>query len=107
MRPEGRILFTADPPLFVERLHAAPVAELLVFDLPFHLLLVLVRIIIPPLANGTAEGDQPVGTLYFCHGDYFTMPSLKRQPCEAALLIEPLAGIEPATYSLPWSCSTS
>ena len=103
----GAHLFAADPPLFVERLHPAPVAELLIFNLPFHLLLVFVRIVIPPFANGTAKGNKPVGTLYFCHGDYFTMPSLKRQPFGAALLIEPLAGIEPATYSLPWSCSTS
>ena len=78
----------------------APLAVLLVFDLPLHLLLVFVRVIITPLAHGAAEGDQSVSSFYLGHGDYNT-------PSPPILQIEPMAGIEPATYSLPWSCSTS
>jgi hypothetical protein len=41
-------------------LYAAPLAELCVLDLPLDLLLVLVRIIIPPLAGGAAKSDETV-----------------------------------------------
>ena len=78
----------------------APLAVLLEFDLALHLLLVLVRVIITPLAHGTAEGDQSVSSFNLCHADYNTLFA-------GLLQTEPMAGFEPATYSLPWSCSTS
>jgi len=64
------ILFSGNPRLLVHRLFAAPLAKFLELQLPLHGLLVLGRIIIPPLANGTAEGDQFVGAFYFRHGNY-------------------------------------
>ena len=60
-RAQPRLLFSGDPSLFVHRFYAAPVAELLKFDLPLHQLLVLVGVIITPLADGAAHGDQSVG----------------------------------------------
>ena len=63
----------------MHRCLTTPVTELLVLDLPLHEFLVLVRIIITPLTNGTAESDQPVCALYFGHGEYGTMAPQKRQ----------------------------
>ena len=62
-------LFPRDPCLFVQRFRAAPVAELLQLDLPFHHLLVLVRIIIPALAHGATHRYEPVGMFDLRHGD--------------------------------------
>jgi hypothetical protein len=54
----------------VEGLLLTPLAVLLEFDLALHLLLVLIRVIITPLANGATERDQFVCALYFGHGKY-------------------------------------
>ena len=81
----------------------APIAELLKFDLAFHNLLIFVRIIITPFANGATQRYKPIGMFNLCHGDYITMIARKRQ----IALFEPMVGIGPTTYSLPWSCSTS
>ena len=51
----------------MDRLLPAPFAELLQLDFPLDSLLVLMRIIIPPFADGAAEGDETVGTLDFSH----------------------------------------
>ena len=45
----------------MQRFYAAPVAKLLKFDLPLHQLLILIGVIITPLADGAAHGDQSVG----------------------------------------------
>ena len=57
----GAILLSGNPGLFVQRFYAAPVAKLLKFDLPLHQLLILIGVIITPLADGAAHGDQSVG----------------------------------------------
>jgi hypothetical protein len=88
----------------------APVAEFLKFDLALHQFLVFVGVIITPFANGTAHRDQPVGVFYLGHGENDTTLLLILQrggQASSPAIAEPLAGIEPATYSLPWSCSTS
>ena len=54
----------------MHRMHAAPIAEFIEFDLQLNLLLVLVSIIIPPFADGAAKRDQPVSAFNFCHGEY-------------------------------------
>ena len=65
---------------------AAPGAELFVFDLALDEFFILPRIIIPPLAHGTAEGDQPVGALYFCHGEHDTaIPGGMQYRCRGAM----------------------
>lgn len=56
----------------MDGLFPAPIAELLIFDLPLHQLLVLIGVIITPLAHGAAERYQPIGSLYFSHGKYGT-----------------------------------
>ena len=48
-------LFPGDPRFFMNRLLAAPVAELFEFHFALNLLLVLVGIIIPPLANAAPQ----------------------------------------------------
>jgi hypothetical protein len=95
--PEGKriFLFTGDPCLFVGSFKAAPIAELLKFDLPLHDFLIFVRIIITPFANGTTQRYEPIGMFDLCHGDYLTMIAPKRQ----IALFEPMVGIEPTTYS--------
>ncbi len=45
----------------MQRFYAAPVAELLKFDLPLHQLLILIGVIITPLALRAAHRNQPVG----------------------------------------------
>ena len=50
-------------------MYPAPVTELGKFDLPLHLLLVLIGVIITPLTHGAAEGDQTVCALHFSHAD--------------------------------------
>ena len=45
----------------MQRFDTAPVAELLKLDLPLHQLLILIGVIITPLADGAAHGNQPVG----------------------------------------------
>jgi hypothetical protein len=79
--PEGKriFLFTGDPCLFVSSFKTAPIAELLKFDLALHNLLVFVRIIITPLADGATQRYKPVGMFDLCHGDYITMIARKRQ----------------------------
>ena len=79
--PEGKriFLFTGDPCLFVGSFKTAPIAKLLKFDLAFHNLLIFVRIIITPFANGTTQRYKPVGMFNLCHGDYLTMTARKRQ----------------------------
>ena len=62
-------LFTRDPCLFVKGFHAAPVAELLHFDLALHQLLIFIGVIIAPLANTAAERDQSVGMFNLGHGE--------------------------------------
>ena len=52
-----RILFPGNSRLFMKSFLAAPGTEFLELNLPLHLLLILVRIIIPPFANGTAQGN--------------------------------------------------
>ena len=78
----GQRLFSADTPFLMDGLHAAPFAELRIFDLALHLLLVLVRIVITPLARGATERNETVGSLNFCHEEYSTMACGKRQPSE-------------------------
>ena len=75
----ARSLFPRDPCLFVRRRFAAPLAEFLQFDLPLHHFLVFVGVIILPFADGAAEGDEGVGTLYFCHAGYDIMARGKMQ----------------------------
>ena len=60
-------------------MRAAPIAELVQLDLPFHLLLIFIRVIIPPFANGAAKGNEPVCALNFSHGDYDTTIFRERQ----------------------------
>ena len=57
------ILFAGNPRFFVKGFRAAPRTEFFQLDLPFHLLLIFMRIVIPPLADGTAHRDQGVGPL--------------------------------------------
>ena len=64
-----RSLLSRNPCLFVQRFHAAPVAELLEFDLPLHQLLVLIGVIITPLADAAAHRDKPVGMFDLGHGN--------------------------------------
>ena len=66
-------LLSGDPPFLMHGLLPAPPAELFEFDLPLDGFLVLARVIIPPLADGTAQGDQVVGTFCFGHGRDNTM----------------------------------
>ena len=58
---------------------AAPRAELLELDLPLHLLLILMGIVIAPLADGAAEGDQIVGIFNLCHTGYSRTIAAKMQ----------------------------
>ena len=51
----------------MRRLLAAPVTELRKLDLPLNLLLVLMRIIIPPFADGATHRYQSVSSLYLSH----------------------------------------
>ena len=111
MPPWGYVYYSAasagllprDPPLLMKRLLPAPRAVFLQLYLPLHFLLILVRIIIAPLADGAAERDQLVGSFHFRHGDNGSGFPQNGQVAP----FEPMAGFEPATYSLPWSCSTS
>lgn len=69
----------------MNRFRAAPVAELLVFDLTLNLFLVLICIIIPPLADGATKSDQTVGALYFSHGENNTIaPAINQLHSPAA-----------------------
>lgn len=63
----------------MNRLLAAPIAELLIFNFPLHELLVLAHIVVAPFADGAAKGDQSVCAFYLSHGDDDTTPSGKRQ----------------------------
>ena len=51
------LLLAGDPRFLVGRLLATPGAELRKLDLPLNLLLILVRIIIPPFADGAFQRD--------------------------------------------------
>jgi len=56
-----RSLLSGDLGLFVQRFYAAPVAELLKFDLPLHQLLIFIGVIITALTLRATHRDQPVG----------------------------------------------
>jgi hypothetical protein len=71
----------------VQRFHAAPVAELLEFDLPLHQLLIFIGVIITPLADAAAHCDKPVGMLYLGHGNDDTIFRLKMQQLPLAKMI--------------------
>ena len=45
----------------MQRFYAAPVAELLKFDLPLHQLLIFIGVIITALTLRATHRDQPVG----------------------------------------------
>ena len=63
----------------MRRRFAAPFAEFFQFDLALHHFLVFVGVIILPFADGAAEGNEGVGTLYFCHAGYDIMARGKMQ----------------------------
>ena len=83
------ILLPGESCLLVEGLHSAPVAELVKLDLPLNLLLVFRSVVITPLANGAAEGNQSVGSLYLCHGEYGTTTPAKAQYFKARTAFAP------------------
>jgi len=72
----------------VQRLLAAPFAELLELYFPLHGLFVLVGIVITPFADGAAHGYQPVGAFCLCHmEDSIFLPALFIKPgAESELL---------------------
>jgi hypothetical protein len=57
----------------------APLAEFLELDFALNLLLVLVRIIIAPFADGAAERDQIVRIFNLCHMGHDTPIAPKTQ----------------------------
>ncbi len=63
----------------MERLRAAQAAKFLQLDLPFNLLLVFIRIIIPPLALGAAHRDEAISAFYLSHGKDCTISLKKRK----------------------------
>jgi hypothetical protein len=63
----------------MQRFYAAPVAELLEFDLSLHQLLVFIGVIITALADVATHRYQPVGMLYLSHGNDDTLFRLKTQ----------------------------
>jgi hypothetical protein len=58
---------------------AAPVAELLKFDLPFHLLSILMGVIIPPFADDALQSYEIISPFRFCHTEYSIISGLKNQ----------------------------
>ena len=91
-RPSGRTrfqytlrqpLFPGDARLLVDGRLAAPRAKLLEFDLPLHLFLILVGIVIPPFANGAAERDQVIRVFDLCHMGLIVRQTPKNCNCSA------------------------
>ena len=60
-------LFPRDLSFFMRGVRPAPTAKLLHLDLPFHLLLVLVGIVITAFANVAFEAYEIVGVFDFGH----------------------------------------
>jgi hypothetical protein len=64
----------------VGRLFPAPATKLLEFDLALNLLFVLMRIVIPPFADGASKRDKIVRPLCLCHGGDNSVFRSKMQP---------------------------
>jgi hypothetical protein len=80
------ILFSRDPRLLVERVLAAPVAELLELDLALNQLLVFRGVIIMPFAHGATERDQFVCAFGLGHAEYNSRMAGKMQLSRRLLL---------------------
>jgi hypothetical protein len=63
----------------MDRFYAAPVAELLEFDLPLNRLFIFADVVITPLADIATQRDQLVSSFNFSHEDYPIIFSRKMQ----------------------------
>ncbi len=64
-----KYLFPRNARFLVGRLLAAPATKFLELNFSLNLLLVFMRIIIPPLTNGAPQGYQIIGIFHFRHGE--------------------------------------
>ena len=95
---------------------AALSAEFRVLKFALDELLVFARVVVRCLTFGAAQTDDVFGKFRFSHMglqwglfylNIFEMAILLAVRSPNGRRMEPMARIELATYSLPWSCSTS